>query len=75
MKVAKAVGYETDSLAKDLVLGIVRTYIADRRELFEGSTESARLMQSALVTILDSFVAVGWPEARAMAYHLNELLR
>jgi hypothetical protein len=32
-------------------------------------------MQAALVTILDSFVAVGWPDAREMAYHLYEVLR
>lgn len=74
VQAAQGVGYETDSLAKDLVLGMVRTYMADRSELFQGSTESARSMQSALVAILDSFVAVGWPEARAMAYHLHEFL-
>ncbi len=57
------------------MLGLIRTYMADRAGLFQGSTESARAMQSALVAILDSFVAVGWPEARAMAYHLHEVLR
>jgi hypothetical protein len=75
VRAARAVGYETDSLAKDLVLGIVRTYLADRSGLFQGSTGSPRALQTALVTILDSFVAVGWPEARAMAYHLYEFLR
>ena len=74
IRAARAVGYETDSLGKDLVLGIVRAYLADRSGLFYGSTGSARAMQSALLTILDSFVAVGWPEARAMAYHLSEAL-
>jgi hypothetical protein len=72
---ARAVGYETDTLAKDLVLGLVRTYMADRAGLFQGSTPPARRMQTALIVILDSFVAVGWPEARAMAYHLYEVLR
>ena len=72
---ARSVGYQTDSLAKDLVLKVVREYIADRSDLFQGATDSARSMQSALVAILDSFVAVGWPEARSMAYHLSELLR
>lgn len=75
VRAARAVGYETDSLAKDLVLGIVRTYMADRGELFQEPTESARAMQAALVAILDSFVAVGWPDAREMAYRLYEVLR
>jgi hypothetical protein len=75
VRAARAVGYETDTLAKDLVLGLVRSYMADRSGLFQGSTSPARRMQAALVDILDSFVAVGWPEARAMAYHLYEVLR
>jgi hypothetical protein len=75
VRAARAVGYETDSLAKDLVLGIVRRYLADRPELFQGPTGSARDMQAALVTILDSFVAVGWPDARAMGYRLHEVLQ
>jgi hypothetical protein len=75
VRIARGVGYETDQLAKDLVLGLIRGYMADRAGLFQGSTKSARAMQSALVTILDSFVAVGWPEAREMAYHLYEVLR
>lgn len=75
VRAARAVGYETDSLAKDLVLGIVRTYMADRAELFQEPTKSARAMQAALVTILDSFVAVGWPDARETAYRLYEVLR
>jgi hypothetical protein len=49
--------------------------MADRVELFQGPMESARAMQAALVKILDSFVSVGWPDARAMAYHLHEVLR
>jgi hypothetical protein len=75
VRAARAVGYQTDSLAKDLVLGIVRAYLADRSGMFQGATRSARAMQTALLTILDSFVAVGWPEARAMAYHLYEFVR
>jgi hypothetical protein len=75
VRAARAVGYETDTLAKDLVLRLVRSYMADRSGLFQGSTSPARRMQAALVDILDSFVAVGWPEARAMAYHLYEVLR
>jgi hypothetical protein len=75
VRAAGTVGYATDSLAKDLVLGIARTYMADRTELFQGATEPARAMQAALVTILDSFVSVGWPDARAMAYRLHEVLR
>lgn len=75
VRAARAVAYETDSLAKDLVLGIARTYMTDHTELFQGATESARAMQAALVTILDSFVSVGWPDARAMAYRLHEVLR
>lgn len=71
---AKTVGYETDSLAKDLVLGLVRTYIAERADLFVGTSADARAMQRALVQILDSFVSVGWPDAREMAYRLREVL-
>jgi hypothetical protein len=70
----QGVGYETDSLAHDLVLGLVRAFISERADLFAGASEQARAMQAALVTILDSFVSVGWPAAREMAYRLREVL-
>jgi hypothetical protein len=70
----RGVGYETDSLAHDLVLGLVRKFISERAGLFAGADPPAPAMQASLVSILDSFVSVGWPEAREMAYRLRDVL-
>jgi hypothetical protein len=75
VRAARRLGYETDSLAKDLVLGMVRGYLSDRRELFHGTATEAQEARVALIDILDSFVAAGWPEARGLSYHLHEVFR
>jgi hypothetical protein len=75
VEAAGRVGYETDGLARDLVLGVVQRYLSDRRELFHGPADEAQQMRDALVAILDSFVGAGWPQARGLAYHLQEVFR
>jgi hypothetical protein len=68
---AKAGGYQYESLGMEVVVAVVRRYLADYRDVLQGSSEAQR----QLMEILDMFVATGWPEARRLAYQLEELFR
>ena len=50
--------------------GLVRVYLADYRSIFEDPDRRARL-----VTVLETFSAVGWPDALKLLYELPDLLR
>lgn len=64
-------GYQAEALAVDRVVHLVETYLAEHRDLFREDGEC----REALVQILDAFVKAGWPQAREVAYRLNEALR
>jgi hypothetical protein len=64
-------GYQLEPLAVDLVVGLIRRYLADYRELLHQDADCRRALQR----ILDSFVAVGWPEARRLTYQLDDIFR
>ncbi|MGX9696679.1 hypothetical protein ACWYXK_06800 [Janthinobacterium lividum] len=63
-------GYHFESLGLDVVVRIVRRYLADYRELFESPAR-----RSALIEILELFSNAGWPEAFKLLYELPDLMR
>ena len=64
-------GYQLESLAVETIVALIRRYLADYRALLHQDAECRRALQR----ILDSFVAVGWPEARRLTYQLDDILR
>jgi hypothetical protein len=63
-------GYQFESLAADVVVRMVRTYLSDYRGIFESSERRANL-----VAILEIFSDAGWPQALKLLYELPDLLR
>jgi hypothetical protein len=64
-------GYQLERLAVDLIVRLIRRYLADHRDLLHQDPDCRR----ALRHILDTFVAVGWPEARKLTYQLDDIFR
>lgn len=64
-------GYQFESLGADLLIKMVRTFLADHRDVLAGTLESRR----AVAGMLGFFAEAGWPEARKLAYDLPSLLR
>ena len=64
-------GYQLESLAVGTIVALIRRYLADYRALLHQDPDCRRALQR----ILDSFVAVGWPEARRLTYQLDDILR
>jgi hypothetical protein len=64
-------GYHLESLGADLVVQLVRRYLADYRSLFRDDS----LCRAALMEVLDAFVGAGWPQAMALTYRLDEIFR
>lgn len=64
-------GYAFESLGADLVVKIVRRFLADYPSLITGS----HLNRQGIVEVLDVFADNGWPEARKLVYELPEMLR
>jgi len=60
-----------ESLIVSEVVKIVRTLLADHRDLLSRSQEA----RTALLGILDAFVSVGWPEPHELVFHLEEVAR
>ena len=71
VKLGRAGGYEYDSLAADLVVGLVRRYLAEHRHLFRDDTDC----RAALIELLDTFIQAGWPAAQRLTYNLDEIFR
>jgi len=64
-------GYQCESLAVDLVVGIVERYLAEYRPLLQQDDECRKV----LMELLDTFVKAGWPSARRLVYRLDEIFR
>jgi hypothetical protein len=58
-------------LAQDIVLRIVRRYLADQRALLQNDDECQR----ALREIPETFIEAGWPAAQQLAYRIDEIHR
>lgn len=63
-------GFQYESLAVESVVGLVRRYLADHRDVFDEQAQRERLLR-----VLGVFARVGWPEAIALLYDLPDLLR
>lgn len=64
-------GYQFESMGAELVVGIVRRYLADYRNMLD----SDPVLRQRLIRALDTFVEVGWPDARQLVHELPEMLR
>ena len=64
-------GYQFESLAESLVVGLVRRYLADYRALFRQDSEC----RDGLTEVLNIFVRAGWPAAIELTYRLEEIFR
>jgi F0F1-type ATP synthase assembly protein I len=69
--VTPAQGYEYERMGVDLVIGLIKLYLADYRDIL--TSDEACLI--ALREILEAFVRVGWPSAVALAYELPDAFR
>ena len=65
-----AAGYQFESLGSDVLVKLVRTYLADHRSIFDVEERRTRLVE-----MLELFASAGWPEALRLLYDLPELLR
>lgn len=63
-------GYHFESLGSDVLVRLVRRYLADHRAVFDDEVRRARL-----VRVLELFSSAGWPEALKLLYELPDLLR
>lgn len=63
--------YEYDPMSEDLLIRIVRRYLADHREIFQSDEEA----QEHLIGVLDTFLAAGSEDARRLIYGLDQIFR
>ena len=64
-------GYQLESMGADLLVRLVRRFLADYAPMISGREE----FRTGLVKALDYFAEAGWPEARQLVYQLPEMLR
>jgi len=63
--------YHFEDQAVELVVRIIRTYIAEHRSIFEKNPNCLRVLRE----LLDLFITAGWPSARIVAYRVDEVFR
>lgn len=63
--------YHFEDQAVELVVRIIRTYIAEHRSIFEKNPDCLRMLRE----VLDLFITAGWPSARIVAYRVDEIFR
>jgi hypothetical protein len=63
-------GYHFESLGSDVLVRLIRRYLADHRDVFADHDRRARLIR-----VLELFSSAGWPEALRLLYELPDLLR
>lgn len=68
---AMEVGYQFEGMGQELLVRVVRRYIADHRPMLLEREE----FRVALMRHLNALAAVGWPSARRLVYDLPGLLR
>jgi hypothetical protein len=67
---AVAENYQFEALGAEILVSLVRVYLADYRAIFEDPARRAQL-----VAVLESFSSAGWPDALRLLYELPDLLR
>lgn len=68
---AMEAGYQFEGMGQELLVRIIRRYIADHRPMLLEREE----FRVALMRHLNALAAVGWPAARRLVYDLPGLLR
>ncbi|WP_323055919.1 hypothetical protein [Lentzea sp. NEAU-D7] len=63
--------YTYDPMASDVVIGLIERYLAEFRDHL---TSNADLL-TAIHSLLEAFVRVGWPEGVALTYRLGDAFR
>jgi hypothetical protein len=63
--------YHFEDQAVELIVRIIRTYIAEHRSIFERHPDSLPVLRE----LLDLFITAGWPSARIVAYRVDEIFR
>ncbi len=63
--------YQYESVAADLVVKLVERYLAEYRTILREDQD----YRQTLIEILDIFVQAGWPSARRLTYHLEDIFR
>jgi hypothetical protein len=63
--------YQQESQAAELIVRIVRSYIADHRSIFQRNADCLRVLPE----VLDLFISAGWPSARLLSYRVDEVFR
>lgn len=63
-------GYHFESLGSDVLVRLIRRYLADYRAVFDDEVRRGRL-----VRVLELFSSAGWPDALKLLYELPDLLR
>jgi len=71
VRASKAGNYQYESLAVDVIVRIVKHFLAAYQHLLR-EREDCR---QALIEILDIFVDAGWPNALELTYRLEEIYR
>ena len=64
-------GYEYDQLAASFVTGSVSRFLVQHGHLLQSDPD----LRTCLIKVLDTFVAVGWGEARMLTYQLDIVFR
>ena len=67
----RAGGYEYDQLAASFVTGSVSRFLVQHGHLLQTDPD----LRTCLIKVLDTFVAVGWGEARMLTYQLDIVFR
>lgn len=67
----RAGGYEYDQMAASFVSGSVSRFLVQHRHLLQTDPD----LRTCLIQVLDTFVAVGWGEARMLTYQLDTVFR
>ena len=68
---AKEDNFQLDSMAADRVVGLVEVFLADHKDVFAQDADA----QTALISILGTFVEQGWSKAHALIVRLDEVFR
>jgi hypothetical protein len=63
--------YHFEDQAVEIVVRIIRTFIAEHRSIFEKNSDCLRVLRE----LLDLFITAGWPSARIVAYQVDEIFR
>jgi hypothetical protein len=68
-------GFQHDSLAVTEVVKLIQRALADHRDIFREERDGKSECLAALLKVLDLFVEAGWPQARQLTHHLEEIYR